>query len=94
MDFNYGPKLREVELTPREKEVRLNHCINIRDNHGLNFGRILFSDESYFKSNYVSQTCWQKEGTRVPRGERQSDKYGYVMVFGAISKEGKSKLWI
>jgi len=22
------------------------------------------------------------------------DKFGFVMVFGAISKEGKSKLWI
>ena len=52
MDFNYGPKLREVELTPREKEVRLTHCIKIGDNYNMNLSRIVFSDESYFKSNY------------------------------------------
>lgn len=54
---------------------------------------IVFSDESYFKSNYESTYAWQEIGHKEERGEKQSDNYGYVMVFGAISKEGKSELY-
>ena len=70
MDFNYDPKLRVVHFTPSGKEERLSHCIDIRDKKGLNFQKIVFSDESYFKANYESIKCWQKKGVRVPRGEK------------------------
>ena len=70
MDFNYGPKLKVVSLTSKQREDRFSHCIDIKDKNGLKFERILFSDESYFKANCESTKCWQKRGARVLRGEK------------------------
>ena len=94
MKYNYTKKSRVVHLEDEAKKKRLDHCLEIQKSiPRFDLSGIVFSDESYFKSNFESIYAWQPVGEKQERTEKQSDKFGYVMVFGAISKEGKSELY-
>ncbi|KAL4500802.1 hypothetical protein ABPG72_020036 [Tetrahymena utriculariae] len=70
---------------------RLKHCEEYQD-HTLE--KIIFSDESFFREFYASDYCWSGNGQIVQKEMKSTYNYGCVLVFGSISYEGKSKLWI
>ncbi|KAL4509440.1 hypothetical protein ABPG72_018371 [Tetrahymena utriculariae] len=91
LNIDYSKKQRIVHLTDKAKMNRLKHCEEYQD-HTLE--KIIFSDESFFREFYASDYCWSGNGQIVQKEMKSTDNYGCVMVFGAISYEGKSKLWI
>ena len=65
MKFNYSKKSRVVFLDDASKKKRLDHCLTIKNTiNPINLQGIVFSDESYFKSNYESQYSWQQPGMK------------------------------
>jgi hypothetical protein len=49
---------------------------------------VIFSDESYFCLNYRSTKKWVKSGEIPVKEVKTNEKYGVLMVFGAISRFG------
>ncbi|KAL4490735.1 hypothetical protein ABPG72_021789 [Tetrahymena utriculariae] len=91
LDYEFKKKQKVVYLTDISKSKRLKHCKEYLNN---NLDGIVFTDESYFREFNYTEYCWTSSN-EVAKNEFQSkDKFGSVMLFGAISKEGKSKLWI
>ncbi|KAL4469135.1 hypothetical protein ABPG72_020088 [Tetrahymena utriculariae] len=61
----------------------------------MNFERIVFSDESLFQINENSLQIWHRESTDLLQPKKElSYKNKQLMVWGAVSMEGKCELYI
>ncbi|KAL4467288.1 hypothetical protein ABPG72_009087 [Tetrahymena utriculariae] len=91
LEFSFKKKQKSFFLTDSAKMNRLKHC-QTHLSHDLD--NIIFTDESFFKEFNCFEFSWVKNGESEQIESKQADKFGSVMIFGGISKQGITKIWV
>ena len=87
------PKIRQL-LTDIQKQTRLKYANSMLES-GLDFSKIVFSDESRFCMTSDNRLRWFRSDDRDEQCYAEKEKFSYsVMVFGAIGLGFKSQLVI
>lgn len=92
LGFNYKAPLFAPAMTPVAKTKRVAWCQKHLQN-GTDFGKVVFSDESWFELGPDNRWLWRKNGDYREEVCAVHAKFPKkVMVWGAVGKDFKSEL--
>ncbi len=76
-------------LSDKNKQIRMEYCQKLKDD---DLSQLVFTDESYFQLSPNTHKQWIYPNTQVEA--RYHRKAPGIMIWGGISREGKTRLWI